>query len=276
MFGFFLQEVDEQGLPLHLPLVQISQNYIKKKFLLDVITLLPLGEIGYQKIHHNLRVLWYIKCSRMQYLMFIFNPKLFKPMIDWFIGSKRKKYLRDQQLSHNMDEDMNFITLRIYLKNLMRIVSLIIRITIIVYLSGNAWFIVVSLQTDAILTESAVHDANFSEEDIPTTFFHNDNWELTDHIDAYRSILIQMYFMMTSLSTVGFGDYYPVNDFERVIGSAILLTGVTVFSYIMSKLADMIINFNKLTGESNDQQDIEKFMTLLQKFNGGAPINRDL
>ena len=59
-----------------------------------------------------------------------------------------------------------------------------------------------------------------------------------------------MYFMMTTLSTIGFGDYYPVNDFERLFGSLILLFGVAVFSYIMMKLADMIINFNTLNGES--------------------------
>ena len=59
--------------------------------------------------------------------------------------------------------------------------------------------------------------------------------------------------MMTSLSTVGFGDYYPVNDFERLVGSMILLSGVTVFSYIMSKLADMIINFNELNGETSHE-----------------------
>ena len=64
---------------------------------------------------------------------------------------------------------------------------------------------------------------------------------------------MQMYFMMTSLSTVGFGDYYPTNNYERLVGSLILLSGVTVFSYIMTKLADMIINFNEMNGEmTND------------------------
>lgn len=57
---------------------------------------------------------------------------------------------------------------------------------------------------------------------------------------------------MTSLSTVGFGDYYPKNDYERIVGSFILLIGVTVFSYIMMKLADTIINFNIMNGESMD------------------------
>ena len=73
-----------------------------------------------------------------------------------------------------------------------------------------------------------------------------------------------MYFMMTSLSTVRFGEYYPVNDFERLVGSLILLSGVTIFSYIMMKLADMIINFNKLSGESNDGLLVEDFITCMR------------
>lgn len=42
-----------------------------------------------------------------------------------------------------------------------------------------------------------------------------------------------MYFAMTSLSTVGFGDFYPKNSYERLIGSIILLSGVTIFSTVM-------------------------------------------
>ena len=79
---------------------------------------------------------------------------------------------------------------------------------------------------------------------------------------------------MTSLSTVGFGDYYPINNYERIIGSFILLAGVTVFSYIMMKLADTIINFNTMNGESMENQGIEDFFTLLKKFNFGFPINQ--
>lgn len=85
-----------------------------------------------------------------------------------------------------------------------------------------------------------------------------------------------MYFMMTSLSTVGFGDFYPVSDFERLIGSLILLAGVSVFSYTMMKLSDMIINFNELMGENMDQQEIEDFMTALKNFNHGRPLAQNI
>ena len=49
-----------------------------------------------------------------------------------------------------------------------------------------------------------------------------------------------MYFAFTSLSTVGFGDYTPKSDPERVVGSIMLLFGVAIFSVIMGKFIEMV------------------------------------
>ena len=35
------------------------------------------------------------------------------------------------------------------------------------------------------------------------------------------------------MSTVGFGDYYPVSDIERLTGSLFLLIGVATFTYVV-------------------------------------------
>lgn len=42
-----------------------------------------------------------------------------------------------------------------------------------------------------------------------------------------------MYYAFTSMSTVGFGDYHPRSDPERILCAFILLFGVTMFSYII-------------------------------------------
>ena len=34
-----------------------------------------------------------------------------------------------------------------------------------------------------------------------------------------KNIIIALYFAFTSLSTVGFGDYAPVGNIERILGS---------------------------------------------------------
>ena len=48
-----------------------------------------------------------------------------------------------------------------------------------------------------------------------------------------ENVVIMIYFAFKSLSTLGFRDFYPVGDFERLFTSMILLAGVATFSYIM-------------------------------------------
>jgi len=43
------------------------------------------------------------------------------------------------------------------------------------------------------------------------------------------------YFFFTSLATVGFGDFTPKGDLERMIITFVLLFGVAIFSYIMGE-----------------------------------------
>ena len=75
-------------------------------------------------------------------------------------------------------------------------------------------------------------------------------WTLMDINGPDRAIVIT-YFAMTSLSTVGLGDYYPISDEERIIYSFVLLFGVMLFSIFMGQLIDMIYKYKKLDEEFN-------------------------
>jgi hypothetical protein len=52
-----------------------------------------------------------------------------------------------------------------------------------------------------------------------------------------------VYFAFTTLSTVGFGDYHPWSETERIITTFILLCGVACFSYIMGQFIEILMNF---------------------------------
>ena len=71
------------------------------------------------------------------------------------------------------------------------------------------------------------------------SFIHNSDWSFYDHDPAMR-VIISMYFALTTLSTVGLGDFYPKSDFERVVGSFVLLIGVMTFSFIMGNMQTMV------------------------------------
>jgi hypothetical protein len=68
------------------------------------------------------------------------------------------------------------------------------------------------------------------------------------HFEQFRNGTEQwitaLYFSFTSLSTVGFGDFSPRSDSERLLCSFLLLFGVAVFSYILGTFIEIIDTYN--------------------------------
>jgi len=48
------------------------------------------------------------------------------------------------------------------------------------------------------------------------------------------------YFILTTLATLGYGDYFPKNNDERVLGIVIMLIGVAFFSYIIGTFIGIV------------------------------------
>ena len=72
----------------------------------------------------------------------------------------------------------------------------------------------------------------------------HDDPENTDG-DVDRLIKV-WYFAITTLSTIGYGDFSPVSTNERLIASFILLFGVAVFSFIMGQFIEILMNYKSL------------------------------
>ena len=74
------------------------------------------------------------------------------------------------------------------------------------------------------------------------------------------------YYALTTLSTVGYGDYYPVSDRERVLAVIIMLGGVAFFSYIMGHFIEIISNYQKNMGMVDKSPDLHNWQILLTRF----------
>lgn len=72
--------------------------------------------------------------------------------------------------------------------------------------------------------------------------------EVTDdnegtYVSTADRIIITCYFTLTTLSTVGYGDFYPVSIGEKIVGSIIQIIGVTFFSLLMGNFVKVIQDF---------------------------------
>ena len=93
--------------------------------------------------------------------------------------------------------------------------------------------------------------------------------ELPMQVDLLRL----MYYMFTSLSTVGFGDFHPKSNLERVVIAFFLLFGVACFSYIMGTFIEILDKFKAVADDINYGDDLAKFFGILNKFNNHEDID---
>ena len=80
------------------------------------------------------------------------------------------------------------------------------------------------------------------------------------------------YFSFTTLSTVGFGDFNPRSNPERLFIAAGMLIGIAVFSSILDNFVNMIDIIKSFEADYEEFQDLNRFISLLEKMNGGEPI----
>ena len=90
------------------------------------------------------------------------------------------------------------------------------------------------------------------------------------------AILVKsMYYALTTLTTIGYGDMSPITIPEKIIGSVIILFGVALFSHFIGFLQDMIARQRQLT-KTDHYSELMSWMCILTRFNGGNKLPREL
>ena len=147
----------------------------------------------------------------------------------------RKKILNiietNPELANDTDIDNNKIEKMLFTSYTMKTLRLVILIMNISYLTAVFWLMLCEFVQDFIFD---IDPGSESNEDL---FMITNDLEENQHMD---NIILATYFAFTSLSTVGFGDYHPRGDIERIAVALILLFGVAIFSYIMSIFIDIL------------------------------------
>jgi hypothetical protein len=89
-------------------------------------------------------------------------------------------------------------------------------------------------------------------------------------------IIISCYFALTTLSTVGYGDFYPISSLEMITTVVVMMLGVAFFSYIMGNFIEIMGNQEKKMGAVDKSEDFNVWLTGLTRFTMNQPLPNSL
>ena len=69
------------------------------------------------------------------------------------------------------------------------------------------------------------------------------------------------------MSTVGFGDLTPQNDFERILCALIFLIGNGTFAIIIGDITEMIETMKTFNKDNEEAKDLNRFFNLISRYN---------
>jgi len=186
--------------------------------------------------------------------------------------SRFNKLLKSLMSNSSRDEKIVAQYMMLYVYKIFR---LIIIAVIITYFIGCFWYYFCTMYQSATLVVeegedgSAVEQAPVDSSSEQRTFI---NFNQMDEMDDIHKLIVSCYFALTTLSTVGYGDYYPVSNIERIIAVLIMLGGVAFFSYIMGNFIEIISNYEKKMGVVDKSGDLHNWLILLTRFTNNQPL----
>ena len=213
--------------------VQIANRYLYSNFALDFICIIPI----HWMIDNNFNeanYLFFIKTLRLIRGLDLLNMRKMKKFADSYFRQriealKVENPAKYHILAEDMFNDHNNIESLMYIGFVGQTLKLVFILLSLSYFGGMLWL---------IWCDFSSHRIN---EDWEPTFLQEYGLEL--HADLKKRpqeiILTAMYFMLTTLSTVGFGDLHPKSDAERILCIFVFLIGVSSFTFVMNEFLEI-------------------------------------
>lgn len=101
--------------------------------------------------------------------------------------------------------------------------------------------------------------------------FESEDWEdfnngNTRMRELHTRLIATMYFSLTTLATVGYGDYYPSTMLERILSSLVQLFGVSFFSILMNNFIDVVLSMKTTNGFNDNEDNLQIWLNLIKKI----------
>jgi hypothetical protein len=79
-----------------------------------------------------------------------------------------------------------------------------------------------------------------------STLSEEDNWVMSKDVEleGFELYTLAFYFTITTVATVGYGDFSPVTVYERIFCIVLIVLGVSSFSLLSGALSSLITNYD--------------------------------
>ena len=130
--------------------------------------------------------------------------------------------------------------------NIYKLLRLLVMLTLFTYFLGCFWYLISSDQ----------------DRDGQTWF---EVFELETYSIPNR-LVVSCYYAITMLSTVGYGDMYPISNLEKLVAVFCMMVGVAVFSVIMEQFTIAKEEYEVQIGDPDNIDGLELWLLCLPRF----------
>ena len=242
-FNFLQEYVDQDSHQKVRDIKQIARHYFQGWFFVDFVSIFPFNVMFSTGVVTKL-----VRLARL--------PRLIK-LIDI---SRFSKILKSFEKEGGGDDQwivQQYFILYVY--NIMRLIIIAIMITY--FIGCIVYFISNEFNLDEDVENNNTFITAFGLGDLPS--------------DKSR-LIVCSYFALTMLSTVGYGDYYPMSSREMIAAVIIMLACVAIFSFIMSSFLEIISSYNQKMDTVDKSDELDRWLISLERYTKGTPINLSL
>ena len=95
-----------------------------------------------------------------------------------------------------------------------------------------------------------------------------------EELDYWSLYTVGIYYTITTVSTVGYGDISPVNNLERWLGLLVMFFGILAFSYVSGTLTSFITSSDAQTAMFKEQAQVLEQISAKYQFS--EPLKKDI
>jgi len=195
--------------------VDIRKNYLRGWFVIDFLSTFPIDWVLEALVPNggnNSRAVKLIRFARLFRLL---------------------KLARVFKLSRLMSLANSFVEIP---PLVIRMFSLCLKICFMAHIVGCLWFYITTVSISSDECDSGKLKCEYNQ---PSSNWHAELGEGNDVDTNMTKYIVTLYWVFTTMTTVGYGDITPSNDLERAYAVVVMIFGATVFGYIIGSIAEL-------------------------------------